>query len=57
MSDHAKGTACDRYGHAWYSRKYGGAGCGRCEAFVKQFCVVDGRIEIHEHNAQLGVKP
>lgn len=30
-------TACEKFGHAWYARKFGGVGCGRCGEYSAQF--------------------
>lgn len=39
-------TACQRFGHAWYARQFGGVDCGRCGAYSSQFCMVDGKPSV-----------
>ena len=49
-------TACDRYGHAWYTRRYGGIGCGRCGESRRWFCMINGEPVPHdEHSHALDV--
>lgn len=43
MSGDGPLAACERFGHAWYTRKYGGVACGRCALYSSKFCMFQGK--------------
>ena len=44
-------SACEQYGHAWYTRTFGGIGCGRCGQERSAFCMIDGHPVPHDEHS------